>query len=336
MGKQAPISIVMATYNGARYVGQQLQSLAEQETPPAELVVGDDGSTDETLDIVEAFRKSAPFDVRVLRNEANLGYAANFLNASSRAVGEYVAFCDQDDAWRANKIARVWETLAGDPGVSLLVHAAQTADGDLTPRPQVCPPIYKTRIAGPLTTDPWFVPHGFAIVARASLVRDFDWRDRPRSQATDVMGHDQWVYFLARGLGRVALLADRLALYRQHGHNLFGSGEKTARARVATALETGEEVYRWNAGLAREHAEVWGRLAGERPELADRAGAARRQYAEIARRLDLRADLYRAPAARPQRLRALARLVGQGHYGPRDLGKLGARSLAKDLRRAFL
>src|SRR5664280_13480 len=107
MTSSVNISIAMATYNGERFIREQLDSLARQTYLPCELIVSDDGSTDRTLEIVEDFAKSAPFSVRAYRNEQNLGYADNFLKAASLCDGEWIAFCDQDDVWFDNKLARV-------------------------------------------------------------------------------------------------------------------------------------------------------------------------------------------------------------------------------------
>src|SRR5262249_24814222 len=76
---QARISVAMATYNGARFIRQQLESLAQQTLLPHELVVRDDVSTDRTLSIVEEFSRHAPFPVRIHKNDVRLGYPDNFM-----------------------------------------------------------------------------------------------------------------------------------------------------------------------------------------------------------------------------------------------------------------
>jgi glycosyltransferase involved in cell wall biosynthesis len=81
------ISIALATFNGARFLKDQLASLVEQTFLPAELVVTDDGSTDETLAILEWFSHVAPFHVSVHLNHQRLGYGMNFLKAASLCSG---------------------------------------------------------------------------------------------------------------------------------------------------------------------------------------------------------------------------------------------------------
>jgi len=103
------ISIVMATFNGAEFLRSQLDSLAFQTLLPIELIISDDHSTDETLQIATSFSKCAPFPVRIYENDSRVGYRANFMRAAALAKGELVAFCDQDDVWMPEKLERCGE-----------------------------------------------------------------------------------------------------------------------------------------------------------------------------------------------------------------------------------
>ena len=93
------ISVAMCTYNGERFLPQQLASIAAQTRLPDELVVCDDRSTDRTVAIVREFAASVPFPVKVFENERNLGYSANFEAAIRRCEGDLIALSDQDDIW---------------------------------------------------------------------------------------------------------------------------------------------------------------------------------------------------------------------------------------------
>ena len=94
----------MTTFNGARYLGEQLNSLSCQTVKPLELVVCDDGSTDETVAILQSFSALAPFTVRMFQNAERLGYKQNFIKAASLCTGSLIAFCDQDDIWNDDKL----------------------------------------------------------------------------------------------------------------------------------------------------------------------------------------------------------------------------------------
>ena len=86
------VSVAMATYNGQKHIRRQLDSLAAQSQVPTELVITDDRSADETVPVIDAFAKTAPFPVNVYRNETRLGYRANFMRAASLCRSELIAF----------------------------------------------------------------------------------------------------------------------------------------------------------------------------------------------------------------------------------------------------
>ncbi|HZD75966.1 MAG TPA: glycosyltransferase, partial [Acidobacteriaceae bacterium] len=84
------ISVAMPTYNGERFLREQLDSLVRQTLLPVELVVCDDGSTDSTVEILRRFVTSAPFPVRLYQNDTRLGPGFNFLSALARCAGDLV------------------------------------------------------------------------------------------------------------------------------------------------------------------------------------------------------------------------------------------------------
>ncbi|HEX4021805.1 MAG TPA: glycosyltransferase family 2 protein [Acidobacteriaceae bacterium] len=98
------VSIALCTYNGEKYLQEQLESIASQSLLPWELVVCDDGSSDATIDILYKFCETAPFTVRIFLNEANLGSTKNFEQAIHLCSGDLIALCDQDDIWISKKL----------------------------------------------------------------------------------------------------------------------------------------------------------------------------------------------------------------------------------------
>ena len=100
------VSVVMATYNGADYIEEQLDTIREQTRPADELLVCDDGSTDNTVGIVKAYIQAHALEGKwhVYENPDNLGFANNFNHAASLASGDLLFFSDQDDRWTADKI----------------------------------------------------------------------------------------------------------------------------------------------------------------------------------------------------------------------------------------
>ena len=133
------ISVAMCTYNGEKYLREQLQSIASQTRLPDELVICDDLSTDSTTDIIREFTGSAPFPVRLHINPVNLGAAAkgitrNFEQASRLCTGNLIAFCDQDDVWFPRKLARMAQTMEENPQLGGVFVDAQLMNGQGVPQ----------------------------------------------------------------------------------------------------------------------------------------------------------------------------------------------------------
>lgn len=96
MESKASVSIVLCTYNGEKYVREQIDSLLAQSYPIHEIIIQDDGSTDHTWEILQAYASKHAV-IRTFKNEGEHGVNANFLSALHRATGDYIAISDQDD-----------------------------------------------------------------------------------------------------------------------------------------------------------------------------------------------------------------------------------------------
>src|SRR5262245_40539658 len=127
------ISVGMCTYNGARYLSAQLESIAAQSVLPDELVICDDGSVDDTVEIIKEFAASAPFSVRLQINSVNLGSTKNFEKAILLCKGDLIALADQDDVWLARKLETLAAEFQSDPKVGLVFSDAEVVDDDLRP-----------------------------------------------------------------------------------------------------------------------------------------------------------------------------------------------------------
>src|ERR1700741_1533394 len=97
------VSIALCTYNGARFLSQQLDTLVNQSYEPIEIIAVDDCSTDETFDILTEYAGRYP-SFKIYRNEVNLGFTENFEKAVKLCSGDLIALCDQDDLWDTKKI----------------------------------------------------------------------------------------------------------------------------------------------------------------------------------------------------------------------------------------
>lgn len=210
------VSIVMTTYNGARFLNEQLASFTAQTRLPDELVVGDDGSTDGTLSLLEEFAKTAPFRVTIHRNPENLGYARNFCETMQRCSGDIIFLSDQDDSWMPDKIARCIGALE-QPGALLVTHDARLADGEL--RPTDATMFGQLRASG--STDPDALFYGCCMAFDRLLV-DF-------VLPPPLHFHDMWLAVVARHMAGRVFIDDPLILYRRHGSNASTSHVTSTR-----------------------------------------------------------------------------------------------------------
>lgn len=202
------ISIAMATYNGARYLREQLDSFVAQTLGPNELVVCDDGSSDDTLEILAEFRAAAPFDVQIHRNAEKLGYAQNFSKALSLCGGDLVFLSDQDDVWLAEKIATLAAMAERDPRGEVFMNDAELAYEDL--RPAGLTKLTQIRSAG--IPDSEFIM-GCCIAVKKSFL------EMILPVPETFPSHDRWIVHLAQGLGRRRIVETVLQYYRRHGDN---------------------------------------------------------------------------------------------------------------------
>jgi len=115
----------MWTYNGARYLDEQLESIARQSRPPDELVVSDDASSDETVRIVERYARRFSFPVRIAVNAVNIGGMANYGNALSLCRGDIVVPVGQDDIQYPDKLSRIEAAFQARPGIGLCFSDAE-------------------------------------------------------------------------------------------------------------------------------------------------------------------------------------------------------------------
>ena len=331
------ISIALAPYNGERFIREQLDSLARQTYLPYELVVTDDGSSDRTLEIAEDFSQTAPFPVRVYRNEQRLGYGDNFLKAASLCEGEWIAFCDQDDVWFDGKLARVSQCFEVENAV-LVVHSAMMTDENLISTGKRTPNIKRYQIVRSLMNRPWFTPAGFVCCFDARLIHKYPWQQRPSdfNYSERMQAHDQWIYLLANVLGIIVYLPDVLSFYRRHAGAITGNYNQSHFIRLASVFATGENNYNSLCRISQEYVEIFRRLStsmdvGEKMQMLK----AMDYFTKLAHWHKERANLYCCNSIK-QRSLIFFMLYKQGAYLPFKVKGLGKKAFIKDLLKIFL
>jgi hypothetical protein len=324
----------MTSFNGARFLRAQLDSLSAQTVKPAELVVCDDGSKDATLAILADFAASAPFPVRIVHNARRLGYRANFIQAAGLCRGDIIAFCDQDDIWMPEKLARVAASFAADGDVALVYHNAMliTADG------ATLRPFYDTPPSAPvspaLTLPPWHLGYGYALAFRRDLLAALPyWAGlKDAYHADQPMGHDLFVFMVASTLGSIGYIDECLVQYRQHAGQTIGTAGREAPGFVQRwryRLEDRRGTYTHLAGVAAANAGVFAALSQDPAAraLQARARAGEKAWQSLSMLYRVRADAVGGSAFR--RMRAWLRLRAAGAYGE-GFWTFGSKAEIKD------
>lgn len=240
------LCILLAVRNGATYLQEQMQSYHSQTFRGWALLASDDGSEDDSLAQLEAFKHAQPKGrVTVLRGPSK-GYAQNFLSlirATPRNV-RYAALSDQDDVWMDDKLSRAVNALVRvPPGVPAL-YAARTmiTSSDLQP---VCPSPLFSREPGFHNALVQNIGGGNTMVLnRAAL----DLARIAASEAGDIVSHDWWLYQLITGVGgQVFYDASPVLYYRQHSNNQVGSNHSLMARLVRIGRVMNGRFRRWNA-----------------------------------------------------------------------------------------
>lgn len=357
--KEPTISVAMATYNGERFLQEQLDSLARQMQLPCELVACDDGSTDGTLDVLQRFAADAPFPVSVYQNPERLGCVRNFLKAVEMCKGDLIAFCDQDDVWLPRKLA-VCAGQFDSERVSMVIHLAMLCGPNLEPLGRTWPYLGIFQKECPEVPSLQYMDvGGMAMVFRRRVPEPL-WCNPQlyENLLQGLSGHDPLVRFMAGAFGAVVPLRQVLALHRCHGSNLSGThdtGSVTGPAYVFSVRGLRARIFspaRWlkaHMGLADRTG--WHSYSNEAVVLREKSEALR--CAATCAEGRLRARLERSTAALSRRTDALversllyqespgkarARFCGmilRGRYQARSRGGLGLWSLAKDCMITF-
>lgn len=324
------VSVAMATFNGERFIREQLDSIAAQSVLPTELVVTDDSPSPHTLDVVRKFASQVSFPVRIHKNDSRLGYRANFFKAFSLCNGDLIAPCDQDDVWMPGKLERL-SSVFTDDDVLLAIHNVRLVDDNLqTISGASKKHWYHDGTYGPLTTDPAYMAYGMSLMIRRGILI---WIEPSEANSFgDSYGHDLWLWFVATSLGNIVGLPEELALYRQHMSNVFGTVKsRSNKEQASVSRRTGTTHYIRSEVMALELGRKLTHIRPDAPEkIRRRSQEASDFYRRRAMFFRLRADLY-GNANRRQRIATAIRLLKSGAYRPIRSQGLGRRALLKDL-----
>jgi glycosyltransferase involved in cell wall biosynthesis len=204
------VSITLCTFNGSAYLKEQLDSLVAQTYTNLEVIIVDDGSTDDTITLLKHYADIFPqLNVSIYINEENLGHIRNFEKAIGLCTGEYIALCDQDDIWEPQKISLLVDNI----GDNMLIYhdsAFISETGEILGKKMSdvrnC---YSDADSRVFLFDNCVSGH--AVLFKRELLK---YTDRFKSEIM----HDWWLAYVATNAGSILFLNQTLVQYRQHSH----------------------------------------------------------------------------------------------------------------------
>lgn len=219
------VDILLATYNGAKYLSQQLDSLFAQNFQDWQIIIHDDGSSDGTVQIVEEYERRYPDKIKFIKDGIRTGGAKdNFAHLMKFASADYVMFCDQDDVWLPEKIDDTFrlmlETESEYPNKPVLVHSdLKVVDSDLN---SLATSMFEfQRLSKQVNLSDSFVQNNVTgctvMINRMAL-------DIALPIPNEAIMHDWWLVLkVLTNSGHVAFLDKPTLLYRQHESNSVGA-----------------------------------------------------------------------------------------------------------------
>ena len=208
MEREYIISVAMATYNGEKYIKEQLDSILKQLNNNDEIIISDDGSTDNTINIINSYNDKR---IRIIEGP-HKGVKQNFANAISNCKGKYIFLSDQDDIWldyKVDTVLKVFETT----NCTCVVHDAQVFDSNTNE--VIMDSFFKFRnskkgIIKNILKNSYI---GCCMAIDKKIV------DKIIPIPDDIEMHDQWIGIMCEKYGNSVFINDKLLKYRRHNNN---------------------------------------------------------------------------------------------------------------------
>ena len=236
--------ILLATYNGAKYIGEMLNSLDTQTRQDFKCYIHDDGSTDNTLTIIQEYIKDKD-NYELLQFDSKKGAKNNFMEMLKRVDAEYYMFADQDDVWLETKVERlIGEMEKAESNTPVAIHCDMyVTDDNLNIISNsfiryIGRDIYRNSLSQLLIDNP--AAGTTMIINRALRDKALEYND-----IDDIPMHDQWIMCVAAATGIVRVIDEPLVYYRQHSSNVMGAEEEGRFDKVvrnAKDIVTGEFI----------------------------------------------------------------------------------------------
>lgn len=241
------VDILLATYNGEKYLNAQIDSILNQTYTRFNLLIRDDGSTDKTVDIIKSYQDPR---IKFLENNKNGGVVRNFSSLLQASFAPYVLFSDQDDVWKEDKLEKMLALAkAFDSGKPLLIHHDMlVADKDLN---ILSDSFWKYTRLNPQASSLNRLLMQNNVTGAACLI-NHALIEMALPIPQDAIMHDHWLALIASAFGEIIPLKEPLIKYRQHANNQLGAKKESALSYLFKGVKKlGKSPYALNQRQAR-------------------------------------------------------------------------------------
>lgn len=216
--------VALCTYNGGKYLNEQLESILSQTKKPDAIVICDDCSTDETWNILNRFKRSSSIPVEIVRNATQQGVVKNFERAMKFLDADIIFLCDQDDIWLPDKIATIYPFFLSSPEIGLVFTNAVLIDAEGN---NLGSSLFEELQLSQEEEQSITCGKAFYTLCRRNIITGATaaFRRSLLSVAvpfSETCLHDEWLGLIAASMGGVVQLHNSTIKYRQHGNNLIG------------------------------------------------------------------------------------------------------------------
>jgi glycosyltransferase involved in cell wall biosynthesis len=241
------VSIALCTFNGEKFLKEQLDSFSHQAILPDELIICDDHSTDSTIQIIESFQQSAPFNVQLYINESQLGSTKNFERAISVSKGDVIFLSDQDDWWYPEKIRIISDCFKGKYGglfggvfsdAEIVGETLNYQNRNLWDSIGFDKKKRKNFSEG----DPLPMLLRRNVVTGATMAFDVKFKNL-LLPIPEVWIHDAWISLLLACASHFQMIEQPLIKYRQHGLQQIGIRKPPITQKFEESLQNNEDFY---------------------------------------------------------------------------------------------
>lgn len=217
------ISVAMTTYNGGLFIEKQIESILNQTIPVEEIIIYDDGSKDNTLEVISSFNNPC---IKVVSNSQNVGYIQNFYHAITACTGDFIFLSDQDDIWLPNKVEKCLD-LMKETKADLICSNFDLIDEQGVLLDKATFP--KNRFFEELDSKgDRVIPLSFEYLIYGNVLQGATFcitkrvQEQYKSFSGQTVYHDHQLMLIASKIGNVYFLNEPLIQYRIHSHNTIG------------------------------------------------------------------------------------------------------------------